>query len=193
MNPLSKALIGTATAGALAFSAAPAMAQSYERDRGISTGEIIAGALILGGIAAVVSDKGDRYDDRYYNDRRYNDRYDRRYDRNRYDRRRISSRAAVERCVTAAQSDARRSGYRRASVTDIRKVDRKRDGYKIEGRIAVDSGNRYNRNVRYGRGWDNDYRGYRDDVRGYDSGKFKCEIRGNRVTKLDFKDIRGLR
>ena len=67
MKNMSKALVGTVAAGAMAMaSASPAMAQSrYDhRDRdGIDAGDIIAGALIIGGIAAVASAAGrGRYD-----------------------------------------------------------------------------------------------------------------------------------
>ena len=58
MQSFTKAALCTAAAGAMAFtSAAPAEAQRY-RDRdndGISAGEVIAGALIIGGIAAIAS------------------------------------------------------------------------------------------------------------------------------------------
>mgnify|MGYP000748905519 CR=1 FL=1 len=58
MLNFSKAAFCTAAAGAMAItSAAPAEAQRYrDRDRdGVSAGEVIAGALILGGIAAIAS------------------------------------------------------------------------------------------------------------------------------------------
>src|SRR5690606_10115176 len=139
MKTLSKALakgtIATVAAGAMAMtSASPAMGQSRydDRDRdGIGVGEIIAGALIIGGIAAVASAAGrDRYD--YRGGNRYDDRYDRNY------RSAGSSRQAVEQCVRAAERNASRYSYGGgARVTDVRKIDRKRDGYKVEGRIAV--------------------------------------------------------
>jgi hypothetical protein len=188
MKTLSKALakgtIATVAAGAMAMtSASPAMAQSRYNDRdrdGIGVGEIIAGALIIGGIAAVAGSAGrDRYD---YRGGRYDDRYDRGYNSA------GSSRQAVEQCVYAAERNANRYSYGgRAKVTDIRKVDRKRDGYKVEGRIAVNT-----RSNEWRRGWGNDYRGYNDRYSGYDSGKFKCEVRYGRVADLDYSGIRGL-
>ena len=48
------------------------------------------------------------------------------------------------------------------------------------------------RNNDWRRGWGNDYRGYNDRYSGYDSGKFKCEVRYGRVTDLDYSGIRGL-
>ena len=64
MNILTKSLLGAgAAAAALVTVAAPAQAQyrydRYDRNRdGISAGEVIAGAVILGGIAAVIASSG---------------------------------------------------------------------------------------------------------------------------------------
>ena len=61
MKTLSKALVGTIAAGAMvASSASPALAAGRDhRDHdGISAGDVIAGALIIGGIAAVASAAG---------------------------------------------------------------------------------------------------------------------------------------
>jgi hypothetical protein len=182
-------MIGTVAAGAMALtSASPAMARDRRDNDGIGVGEIIAGALIIGGIAAVASSAGRdryRYDDRRYRD---NDRYNYNNAGN--------SRQAVEQCVNAAERNASRYSYGgQARVTDIRKIDRKRDGFKVEGRIAVNtSGRDYRRgDDRYGNGWGNDYRGWNDRYSGYDSGKFKCEVRYGRVVDLDYSGIRGLR
>lgn len=194
-NALAKGTIGAVAAGAMAMaSASPAMARDRDHD-GIGAGEIIAGALIIGGIAAVASSIGKdrsyrdgRYDDRYD----YGDRYDNRYDNDRYAR--AGSRDAVQQCVAAAQRNAQRYGYRGARVTDIRDIDRKRSGYKVEGRIAVNNmGRDWRRGDRYrGSGWGNDYRGWNNSYRGWDSGKFKCEVRYGRVVDLDYSGIRGL-
>ena len=80
MKTITKALVGTIAAGAMAMgSAVPAQAQWRDRDRGdgIDAGDIIAGALIIGGIAAVASAAGrGRYNDGYvYEGGRYGDRY----------------------------------------------------------------------------------------------------------------------
>ena len=198
MTRLSKALargsVATLAAGALALaSAAPAQAQWRDRDRhhdrddGIDAGDVIAGALIIGGIAAVASAAGrDRYD-----------RYDRYDDYGRYDRydRRGSSRDAVEQCVYAAERTADRYSYGgRSHVTDVRKIDRRRDGYRIHGRIAVNQmGRDWRRgDHRYGRGWDDDYRGWDNRYSGYDSGRFSCIVSYGRVVDVDFAGIRGL-
>ncbi|MCT2400137.1 hypothetical protein [Novosphingobium mangrovi (ex Huang et al. 2023)] len=171
MQALTKTLIGTVAAGAMAASAAtPALAR--DRDGGIDAGTVIAGALVVGGIAAIAASAGNKDRDDY--------RYDARWDRDgrygSYDYRRgISRRDAVDRCVAAATRTANRYAYGgRARVTDIRDVDRKNYGYKVEGRIAVN-------------GVNHAWRG------GYDTGKFACKVdhRGH-VADLDFKGIRGL-
>jgi hypothetical protein len=187
---LAKGTIATVAAGAMAMaSATPAQARD-RHDDGIDVGDVIAGALIIGGVAAAVSaiDNGnDRYrDGRYY-------RGDRSYRGDRYYR--GNARQAVEQCVYAAERNANRYSWGgNAQVTDIRKIDRDRDGYEIKGRIAVNQmGRDWRRgDRRYGNGWDNDYRGWNDRYRGYDSGKFKCKVRYGRVVDLDYSGIRGL-
>lgn len=197
MKNFAKALVGTAAAGAVALTAvAPAQARDYrDRDRsGIDAGDIIAGALVIGGIAAIASAAGnDRYrDGRYYDDDyRGRDGYRGDYRRSGYQ----DPRAAVEQCVYAAERDAGRYSWGgRSKVTDIRDVDRTRDGYRVKGRIAVNTmGRDYRRgDSRYGRGWDNDYRGWDNRYAGYDAGKFTCEVRYGRVVGLDYSGIRGL-
>ena len=57
MTIISKAFVGAVAAGAMAIvptSAASAQSRyDYRESRGISVGDIIAGAVVLGGIAAV--------------------------------------------------------------------------------------------------------------------------------------------
>ena len=182
MKTISKALVGTVAAGAMAVaSASPAAAR--DRDDGIDAGDVIAGAVILGGIAAIASaaSKRDRYDDRYYNGR---------YDDRRGYYRRGNGQRAVERCIRAAERDAQRYGYRYADVTQIRDVDRKRGGWRVKGRIVVDGARGYGRYNRYNSRYDRyDRRGYRSG----DSGRFTCDIRRGRVVDIDYRGIRGLR
>ncbi|WP_428630856.1 hypothetical protein [Sphingopyxis sp.] len=172
---LTKAAIGAATAGAMLMSAAPAAARDrYDRD-GISAGEVIAGAVVLGGLAAILSsgnnDRYDRYDDRY-DDRgrgRYDDaRYGYGYDYNRYG----NSRSAVNQCVGAVERGSRR--YGNTDVTQVTSIDRKRDGYRVKGRVVVRDGYR-------GRGGRNGY---------YDQGKFSCDIKYGRVNDIKFSGLR---
>lgn len=178
MKTLTKALVGTVAVGAMTLVSAPAAAARDRHDRdGIDVGDVIAGALIIGGIAAVASaaSRGNRYDG--------------------YDNRAGNPRSAVEQCVYAAERNAARYSWRgNAKVTDIRDIDRKRDGYTVKGRIAVNTmGRDWRRSdARYGRGWNNDYRGWDSRYSGYDSGKFTCKVRYGRVVDLDYSGIRGL-
>jgi hypothetical protein len=188
MKTITKALVGTVAAGAMAMgSAAPAQAQYRDRDRdrhgGIDAGDVIAGALIIGGIAAIASASGGNRG-RVYEGRGYNGGY------NGYGYDRAGDpRQAVEQCVYAAERNASRYSYRGngAQVTDIRDINRHRDGYTVRGRIAV---NTQNRNWRGS--WGNDYRGYNDRYSGYDAGRFTCDVRYGRVVDLDYSGIRGL-
>lgn len=180
---LTKGVVGTGAVAAMALASASPAAARDRHDRGIDAGDIIAGAVVLGGIAAIASAAGKR--DRY-DDYRYRDRYDdRRYGYGR----RGNPRRAIERCVRAAERDARRYGYARADVTQIRDVDRTRYGWRVKGRIQVDGSRGYGRYNRYDRYDRYDRRGYR----GYDNGKFTCDISRGRVVDIDYKGIRGLR
>ncbi|WBY16080.1 hypothetical protein PF049_10795 [Erythrobacteraceae bacterium WH01K] len=193
MNTVSKALLGTAAAGAMAVtSAAPASARDRYDNDGISAGEVIAGAVILGGIAAVASSIGkDR--DRYRGDYRYDRGY-----RDNYYRSRGNPRAAVERCVAAATQEARRYGYRGVRVTDIRDVDDTRYGWRVKGRIAVEEDSyrgRYgyrDRNYRYNSRYDRNRYGYgRSGYGDKDHGRFTCDIQRGRVVDIDYSGISG--
>jgi hypothetical protein len=193
MTLLTKALLGTgAAAAALVSTASPAVARD-----GIDIGDVIAGAVVIGGIAAVAGAIGDNdrynrgysYGSPYDGDRYgYNDRYDR------YGYRQGNPRQAVEQCVRAAEQSASRYSYGRADVTDIRDIDRNSRGYTVRGRIAVNSQGRGYRNgdSYYGRGWNGDYRGWNSNLRGYDAGSFKCRVEYGRVVDLDFSGVRGL-
>ncbi len=212
MKTVSKALLGTIAAGAMvASSATPALAD-HRDNRGVSVGDIIAGALIIGGIAAVASASGrnnrgynNGYGDNYgydndgynngYNNGGYNNGgYNRGYDRDAQWR--GNPRQAVEQCVNAAERYASSRGMR-ADVTDIREVKDTRYGFQVKGRIAVQGQGRgwnrgnYNGDSRYGQGWGGDYRGYNDRVRGYDSGSFKCKFERGQITDLDIDGVRG--
>ena len=188
MTPISKALVGAVAAGAMAM--VPATSASardrYGRDNGISAGDIIAGAVVLGGIAAVAASIGNnnRNDDRYYRNGNYG------YYNG-------DPRTAVQQCVNAARLDAGRRGYGNVNVRQIRDVNDTRYGWKIRGEIAVDSGRGYyNRSGYNGRYYNDRYNnGYYANSRygyGQDAGSFTCWIDRGRVSRMDYRGIRGL-
>ena len=162
---VSGAVAATALA---ATSVTPATARDRDGD-GIGAGEIIAGAVVIGGIAALA---GAFDNDRGWDRHEYRD-----FRGDRWDRRGFGfaggPRAAVDRCVRAAENQARRfGGYRFADVIDVRDVDRTRDGFRVRGRMDV------------GGGWDR---------RGSDRGNFTCRLDGRGQPLIDFDGIRGLR
>lgn len=170
----AKGGIATAAVGALALAGAvPAQAKDRDHNK-IDAGDVVAGALIIGGLAAILgSSKKNQYDDRYsYRDRDY--------------RPRGNSERAIRKCVRAVERDARRAGYRFANVTEIRDVDRERRGWEVKGRLVVDESRGYRHRVNY-----DDRRGhYRD--RNFDRGRFKCEIRRGQVVDVNYRGLRYL-
>ena len=187
MKIFNKAALMLAGA-AIVATATPAVARpNHHRGHdGIDAGDVIAGALIIGGIAAIASagsnDRGyrGRYDDRRYDDRDngynnggygyYNDGY--------------GSRQAVDQCVRAAQRDASR--YGRAWITDVTSINRIRGGYEIRGRLVVaQRGYRYD-DRDYGR-YGNQYDRYGND---YDRGRFSCITRHGRVDDIRIGGLR---
>lgn len=172
-HKLTKGTLGTVAAGAMALaSASPALADDRRDRGGIGAEEIIAGAVVIGGIAALAGafDNDDRrWDDRRYRDRRWDNRRHR-------DRHRgfANPRRAVERCVRAAENQARRfGGWRFADVTQIRDVDRTRRGVRVKGRIQVEDNFRFRDN--------------------FDRGRFTCRFDGRGRPFIDFDGVRGLR
>ena len=174
-----RSTLGVAVAGAMALAAASPVAardrdRDDDRDGGIGAGEIIAGAVVLGGIAAIAgafdNDRDDRRDRRGWDDRRFRG-YDRNFERRRFGREGVER--AISRCVRTAERQARRwGGYRFADVTQIRDVDRTRRGFRIKGRIEVDDARRF-------RGRD------------FDRGRFTCRV-GRGRPDIEFHGVRGL-
>ena len=81
MNVLFKSLLSAgAAAAALVSVAVPAQARErYDRHRdSVSAGEVIAGALVIGGLAALFSGgkRNRNYEGDNYNDRRHDSRHD---------------------------------------------------------------------------------------------------------------------
>lgn len=158
----SKPAQAIAAAAALAMTSTPALARHWHRDRGIDGGDLLAGVLIIGGIAAVAAaaskanrDKqprdsrdSDRYprDGDYRNDRTYPDYRDRsgRYG-DRDDDRRYGSgdwRGSMDGAVSACVGEVERG---RDRVDEVDSVERENDGWRVEGRI--DSGREFSCSV----------------------------------------------
>lgn len=172
MKSFTKAIAGTVAATAMAASAmSPAMAQDRRHDDGVRPGEVIAGALIVGGIAALAANANDHRD---FRDRRFAP---------------VNPRTAVDQCVRAAELGASRLN---GDVTDVRSVRQTRDGYEVRGRIAVKSfQGQWRGRGQYGNGWGNDFRGWNNNLRGYDAGTFTCTYERGR-TNVNYNGVRGL-
>lgn len=128
------------------------------RDR-VDAGDIIAGAIIIGGIAAIASgiSKAERDKDDWDRDGRfgYEDRTD-----------------AVDVCARAAEDEARRDAPR-AYVRTIDSVSNSGARYRVKGTVEVERP----------RGWDRDKAGtYTDRVR------FSCTARNGSVVAFRFED-----
>ena len=146
------------------------MARHWHRDRGIDGGDLLAGVLIIGGIAAVAAaaskanrdkrepeyrypDSRDSRDDRYP-DRRYPDDYRNYPDRSdRYEDRAYGAgdwRGAMDGAVSACVGEVERG---RDRVDTVDAVNRESTGWRVEGRIrdgrefscSVDADNRIRR------------------------------------------------
>ena len=193
-----KAATGSLLAGSMLMTAIPASAQSrgdyrgdydHRHHDGIGAGEVIAGAIVIGGIAALLSsgnhNRDRTYDNGYRNDGYRNDGYrgyDNRYQNNGYQDS-GNPRQAIEQCVAAVENGGRRRDN--VDVRQITNVDNIRGGYRVEGRVAVDYRND-NYNGRYdNRGYGNDYRNGRYD----DSGSFSCTVRYGRIENVDYRGI----
>lgn len=100
----------------------------YRHRHGVSAGDVLAGVLIIGGIAAIASaankDRDERYRDRDYRDRPYDYR-ERRGD-SRYDGSRGIDRA-VSMCVDRIERDVR--------VDSVDGVDRTGQGWRVTGML----------------------------------------------------------
>ena len=196
MKILTKSLLGAGAApAALVSTAAPAEAQYRYRDRdGIRAGEVIAGAVSLGGLAAVLSArKTGRYQNGYV-DRDYNKGYS-------YSTNSGSSRAAINQCINQVENQL--DGYARSNVTQIRSIERTRYGYRVLGTLEGQNdsrgydrygqGNRYDQNDRYTQGnrYDQNDRydrgGYGNTYnRSAEGGRFTCYVERGRVVDIDY-------
>jgi hypothetical protein len=190
MKTVAKTALLAATA-AMVAAATPAQARDHYRDNDrIDAGDVIAGALIIGGIAAIASASSNHRGYRDY------DRYDRRDGDDRYDSYRdnrwnndygYGSRQAVDQCVRAAQRDASR--YGRARVTDVTDIDRVDGGYKVRGRLVVEQRNYWG--GRYNDGWNRNGYYYDRYSDGYNKGGFTCTSRYGDVQDLRLRGLGG--
>jgi len=189
MNVLTKSLLSAgAAAAALVSVAVPAQARErYDRHRdSVSAGEVIAGAVVIGGLAALLSagknnrnHDGDNYD---YNRSGYN-----------YDDRGGSGRSAVNQCINSVERWS--NGYRRSEVTQVQDIQPTRFGYRVIGNLVVQDSQRgrgYNDGYgadRYNQGdRNNQYDRYDRSTygRGYNKGRFTCTVERGRVVGLDY-------
>lgn len=188
---LGKATVATLAAGAMALaSTTPAMARDREHHDGIGAGGVIAGALVLGGIAAVLASKHKSTDYRYTDYPAHDPRYRGQVYGGEYNRGHTyrggyrNSRYAVRQCVRAAKLTAQRRTGGQAQVYRVSDINRHRRGLEVRGTIAV----RHNRF----RGRDRYYgRHYRNS--GWDRGSFSCAVRHGRVVGVSIRGIRGMR
>jgi hypothetical protein len=190
MSRISKTILMTA-AGATLLAANPALARDgWHGDRrhdGVSAGDVIAGALIIGGIAAIAASASNNRSYGSYDYDREGYRRGWGYDgyNNGYNNGYINSRTAVDQCVRAAQREARRYGW--ARVTDVTSIDSIRGGYEIRGRLVVEQ-----RGYNGWRGGDDRY-GYHYDRYGndYDKGRFSCKVRYGGIEDVRIGGLRG--
>ncbi|WOE76247.1 hypothetical protein [Alterisphingorhabdus coralli] len=166
MKKILKALTGTAAAFAMAVTPSYAFANVDDDRGGIGAGEIIAGAVVIGGIAALAGafDRNDRANNFHRNNWRGDWRRGNRGFNNGF----IGPRRAVNRCVRAAERRASRI-YGPANVTQIRDVDRTRFGYRIRGRIVVEDR----------------FRGFRN----IDRGRFTCRVDNGRISGIQLRRL----
>ncbi len=140
-------------AGALGWSADNENAQGWRGYRGnrgyrghrghhrggIDGGDVLAGILVIGGIAAIASaasnnSRDRRYEDRDYRseDQRYEDRSADTRDNSDYDRGTGDMESAINACSSAAERQAGRD----ARVSGIESVVRDGDGWRVEGELS---------------------------------------------------------
>jgi hypothetical protein len=146
-----------AAAAALSLTATPAMARGWHHHDGIDGGDVVAGLLIFGGIAAIAAaaskshkDRQARADDRYrddsdgdYRSQDYREVPPQRYDDDRsYDdsyrpsgnrpgsdwRSGMSVDGAVDVCVGEVERGSR-------SIDSVESVNREADGWRVTGRV----------------------------------------------------------
>ena len=115
--------------------------------RGISPGEIVAGVLVLGGIAAIASaaSKKKKQEQQYENrDYRYDSNQDRRYNDNqrrdpRGDDRQAFSGNGIDQAVNACSGAAAQAAGNNARVDQIESISRDGQGWRVQGALSGSS------------------------------------------------------
>ena len=158
MRLLSSApALALASAAALSLTATPAMARHWHRDRGIDAGDVLAGVLIIGGIAAVASAASksnrtrdardyrypDRYpESRYPSDNDYRDWRAQRDDDSGYANEREDDRygssdwrggESIDGAVNACTGEIERGNRQ---IESVEGVNRASDGWRVDGRLS---------------------------------------------------------
>ncbi len=118
------------------------------RDRGIDAGDVVAGVVVLGALAAIIGSSNNRDRDRR-DERRERVRYDDRRD-SRYESRGVES--AVDMCVDQVE-------YRDNRVENVDRADRSASGWNVSGTLSdgerwtcfIDNGGEI-RSIDYGAG-----------------------------------------
>lgn len=108
----------------------------YHRRNRIDAGDVIAGVLVLGGIAAIASAASNNKKNRErYRDRDYERDYDRRYDDRRNDDRRSDARSTGSRGLDNAVSQCLSRIERDVRVDTVDGVDRTGEGWIVTGSL----------------------------------------------------------
>ena len=114
--------------------------RGHRRHRdGIDGGDILAGILVIGGIAAIASAASKNNRDRRYEDRDYrseNQRYDDRRSDSRDDSRSDRGTGAMESAISVCSNAAERQAGRDARVSAIESVARDGEGWRVEGELS---------------------------------------------------------
>lgn len=123
--------------------------RGHRRHDRIDGGDILAGILVIGGIAAIASaasrnDRDRRYEERdyrsqnqRYDDRRADSRYDSRYADDRYaDDRYDRGTGDMESAINACSDAAERQAGADARVSAVQSVIRDGEGWRVEGELA---------------------------------------------------------
>ncbi len=117
--------------------------RGYRRHRNrVDAGDVLAGVLIIGGIAAIASAASKNKQDRRSDNRDY--RYDQRNDDRRYDNRRSDSRSdrgtgSMDMAINVCSNAAERQAGNNARVSEIQSVARDGAGWRVEGGLSGSS------------------------------------------------------